>query len=265
MDYAVFIDPQVWVALFSEPATWFALLTLTAMEVVLGIDNIVFLSIVTNKLPEQERPRARRIGLSLALILRIGLLVAITWVMGLTEPVVEVYERTFSGRDLILGIGGLFLLAKATHEIFETLEFPDGDEQVLRASKAAAFGSVVLQIAILDIVFSLDSVITAVGMAKHLQVMVVAVVISIIIMMIFAGAIGNFIHRYPSMKVLALSFLIMIGVMLVAEALGQHINKGYIYFAMAFSLGVEVLSLGLRGGGGARSRDRGDLGTDPPQ
>ena len=246
MDVGTYLDPQVWIALFSEPSTWVALLTLTALEVVLGIDNIVFLSIVTNKLPEEQRPKARKIGLSLALILRVALLVGVTWIMGLTKPVFTVFEHAVSARDLILGIGGLFLLAKATHEIVETLEDPHHDELDIRRKKVASFGAIVFQIAVLDLVFSLDSVITAVGMAKHIQVMIIAVVIAIIIMMVFAGRISRFIDAYPSMKVLALSFLILIGVMLVAESMGQHINKGYIYFAMSFSLVVELLSLRLR-------------------
>jgi len=230
--------------LLSQPATYISLLTLTAMEVVLGIDNIVFISILTAKLPVQQQPLARRLGLSLALVLRLGLLLAISWVMGLTAPLFGVLGKLFSGRDLILLVGGLFLVGKATHEIHDKLEV--AHESEAGGFRANQFGLVLGQILLLDIVFSLDSVITAVGMVQSIPIMVTAMVISVGVMLIFAGHIGEFVNRHPTMKILALSFLILIGVMLVAEGMGQHIGKGYIYFAMAFSLAVEVLNLRLR-------------------
>ena len=230
-------------SIFSDASAWMALVTLTAMEIVLGIDNIVFISILTDKLPEEDQPRARSIGLALALFSRLALLFAISWVMGLTEPLLEVFDRSFSGRDLILIGGGLFLIAKATHEMFEKLEV-EGESR--RRHKTPSFTSIIIQIMLLDIVFSLDSVITAVGMAKHLLTMVIAMVIAVGVMLIFAKAISDFINRRPSMKILALSFLLLIGVMLMAEGMGQHIDKGYIYFAMAFSLFVELINLAVR-------------------
>ncbi len=220
-----------------------ALLTLTVLEVVLGIDNLVFLSILTGKLPEHERPRARRLGLALAMLMRIGLLFAITWVMRLVEPWFHVAGKPISGRDLILLLGGLFLIAKATWEIHDKLE---GEEHVSGRKAQAAFGAVIVQIMLLDIVFSLDSVITAVGMAKHIEVMVAAVVVAVGAMLVFAGAVSGFVERHPTIKMLALSFLILIGVMLVADGFGKHVEKGYVYFAMAFSLGVELLNMRLR-------------------
>ena len=230
--------------LFTDPDTYVSLLTLTAMEVVLGIDNIVFISILTARLPPAEQPKARRLGLSLALILRLGLLFALSWVMGLTAPLFSVGSRGFSGRDLILLSGGLFLLAKATHEIYVKLEGPE--EAHAASGGGSAFGWILVQILALDIVFSLDSVITAVGMAQHLVVMVIAMVVAVGLMLVFAGAIGDFVNRHPSMKILALAFLLLIGVMLVAEGMGQHVGKGYIYFAMAFSLTVELLNMRFR-------------------
>jgi predicted tellurium resistance membrane protein TerC len=221
-----------------------ALATLTLLEVVLGIDNIVFLSILTSRLPPHLQPRARRLGLLLAMGMRIALLLALGWVMRLTTPLFSVASYAFSGRDLILLLGGLFLIAKATWEIHDKLE---AHEVAAGARPAAAsFGAVLVQIALLDIIFSLDSVITAVGMARHIAIMVAAVVVAIAVMMVFAEAISGFIERHPTMKMLALSFLILIGVMLVIEGLGQHVDKGYIYFAMAFSLGVEVLNMRMR-------------------
>jgi predicted tellurium resistance membrane protein TerC len=221
-----------------------ALLTLTLLEVVLGIDNIVFISILTGKLPPDQRGRARRIGLSLAMLMRIGLLFALTWVMKLTAPLFTLAGTHLSGRDLILLGGGLFLIAKATWEIHDKLE---GAEHAHGPTKkAVTFGSVIAQILVLDIVFSLDSVITAVGMAQHLLIMVTAVVVAVGVMLVFAGAVGDFVERHPTVKMLALSFLILIGVMLVAEGAGQHIPKGYVYFAMAFSLLVEMLNLRMR-------------------
>jgi len=225
-----------------QPETLISLLTLTAMEVVLGIDNVVFLSILTDKLPREQQPLARRLGLGLALIVRIGLLFAISWVMSLTAPLFAVAGKGFSGRDLILLGGGLFLLGKATHEIHGKLEV-EGDRP---KGGTASFGLVLVQILAIDVVFSLDSVITAVGMAQHVAVMVIAMVIAVGFMLAFAGAISAFVDRHPTMKILALSFLLLIGVMLVAEGMGQHIGKGYIYFGMAFALGIELLNMRVR-------------------
>jgi len=230
--------------LLTQPEVYVSLLTLTAMEIVLGIDNIVFISILTGKLPPEEQGRARTIGLSLALILRVGLLFAISWVMGLTEPLFELFDKTFSGRDLILLGGGLFLVAKATHEIHDKLEVSHTDEG--GQAKRRNFALILAQIMVLDIVFSLDSVITAVGMAQHVFVMVIAMMVAVGIMLVFSGAISDFVNRHPSMKILALSFLLLIGVMLIAEGMGQHVSKGYIYFAMSFSLAVELLNMRMR-------------------
>jgi predicted tellurium resistance membrane protein TerC len=232
-------------SIFADGDTWVALLTLTVMEVVLGIDNVIFISILADRLPRAEQQRARVLGLSLALVLRIGLLFAITWIMGLTRPLFSVAGQALSGRDLILGLGGLFLIGKSTHEIYAKLEVDDEDGGAGAAARPSLAFTVV-QILLLDVVFSLDSVITAVGMAQELLVMVIATVIAVGIMLIFAGRIGEFVNRHPSMKILALSFLLLIGVMLVAEALDQHVNKGYIYFAMAFSLAVELLNMRFR-------------------
>ena len=230
--------------LLAQPETYVSLLTLTVMEIVLGIDNIVFISILTGKLPPSQQPAARQLGLSLALIFRLGLLFAISWVMGLTTPLFSLAGKTFSGRELILLGGGLFLLAKATHEIHDKLEVAH-DERT-RAPGAGAFGLILVQILALDIVFSLDSVITAVGMAQHVFVMVIAMVIAVGVMLVFARSIGDFVNRHPTIKILALSFLLLIGVMLILEGMGQHVGKGYIYFAMAFSLGVELLNMRMR-------------------
>jgi predicted tellurium resistance membrane protein TerC len=231
--------------IWTRPETWISLATLAAMEIVLGVDNIVFLTILAGKLPRAQQPLARRLGLGAALGTRLALLFAITWLMGLTSDLFFVLGKGMSGRDLILGAGGLFLIAKATFEIHDKLEV--GHEERAARGGRASFGWTILQIAILDIVFSLDSVITAVGMAQHLEVMVVAMVVAVGVMLVFAGAIGRFVDDHPTVKMLALSFLILIGVMLVAEALDQHIPRGYVYFAMAFSLGVELLNLRLRG------------------
>jgi predicted tellurium resistance membrane protein TerC len=231
---------------WSHPETWISLATLAAMEIVLGVDNIVFLTILAGKLPKAQQPLARRLGLAAALGTRLLLLLAITWLMGLTANLFSVVGRGFSGRDLILGGGGLFLIGKATFEIHDKLEV--AHETQASAGGKASFGWTILQIALLDIVFSLDSVITAVGMAQHLQVMVVAMVVAVGVMLVFAGPIGRFVDAHPTVKMLALSFLILIGVMLVAESLGQHIPRGYVYFAMAFSLAVELLNLRLRSG-----------------
>ncbi len=232
--------------LLSSPETWISLATLSAMEIVLGIDNIVFLSILAGRLPREEQPRARRLGLAFALATRLALLFAISWVMRLTAPLFHLLGHGWSGRDLILLAGGLFLMAKATHEIHDKLEVRFEKELEGAAAKRASFWMVILQIGVLDIVFSLDSVITAVGMARHLAIMVAAMVLAVGVMLVFAGAIGEFVERHPTMKMLALSFLLLIGVMLVAESFGKHIEKGYIYFAMAFSFAVELLNMRVR-------------------
>jgi predicted tellurium resistance membrane protein TerC len=230
---------------FTDPQHWIALVTLTALEIVLGIDNIIFISILTGKLPPHEQGKARRLGLGLAMITRVGLLFSLTWIMRLTDPVFTVMAKEISGRDIILIGGGLFLLGKSTVEIHEKLE---GDEPVRAAGRAGvSFAGIIVQVLLLDVVFSLDSVITAVGMTSQLGIMVAAVVIAVIFMMIASGAISGFVHRHPTIKMLALSFLLLIGVSLIAEGLGQHISKGYIYFAMAFSVFVEMLNLRIRG------------------
>ena len=229
-------------ALLGDPATWASLVTLTAMEIVLGIDNIVFLTILAGKLPPEQQPRARRLGLVLALGTRLLLLFAITWLMGLTRVLFTLLGRGFTGRDLILGAGGLFLLGKATFEIHQKLEEGPADPAAASAG-SASFVGVLLQIALLDVVFSLDSVITAVGMAGHLAVMVAAMVLAVGAMVLFAGTVARFVERHPTMKMLALSFLLLIGVLLVAEAVGGHIDRGYVYFAMAFSFAVEMLNI----------------------
>jgi predicted tellurium resistance membrane protein TerC len=226
-----------------EPQTWIALLTLTALEIVLGIDNIVFISILASRLPEHSQPRARRIGLAAALITRIALLFSLTWVVGLTEPIFSVAGMEVSGRDLILAGGGLFLLAKSTKEIHERLE---GEDEHARPKAAPSFAGVIAQIALLDIIFSLDSVITAVGMARQLWVMVTAVVIAVGIMMLASESISSFVNHHPTVKMLALSFLLLIGFSLIVEAFEFHIPKGYIYFAMGFSVFVEMLNLRAR-------------------
>jgi predicted tellurium resistance membrane protein TerC len=229
--------------IFSDPANWLALGTLLLLEIVLGIDNIVFISILAGKLPVDQRKRARILGLSLALITRILLLFTITWIMRLTMPLFAVLGRGFSGRDLILIAGGLFLIAKSTHEMHARLE---GEPQHRETRGGASFASVIAQILILDVVFSLDSVITAVGMVDELAIMVTAVVLSVLFMLAFSGIVSDFVDRHPTVKMLALAFLLLIGVVLVADGVGQHISKGYIYFAMAFSLAVEILNLRAR-------------------
>ena len=222
---------------------WIALVTLTILEIVLGIDNIVFISILAGKLPVEDRARARKIGLSLAMFIRIALLWSITWVMRLTTPWFVAFGNEISGRDMILLVGGLFLIAKSTHEIHEKLE---GEEGHGTAKAAASFVGIIIQILLLDIVFSLDSVITAVGMAKDLAVMVLAVIVAVGVMLVSAGAISDFVERHPTVKMLALSFLLLIGVSLIGEGLDQHIPKGYIYFAMGFSIFVEMINLRVR-------------------
>ena len=225
----------------TSPEAWIALVTLTVLEIVLGIDNIVFISILAGKLPARDQQRARRLGLTLAMFTRILLLLSITWVMRLTAPLFTLVGRAFSGRDLILLVGGLFLLWKSTREIHDSLEGPE-QNGALQGKGVATFGGVLVQIALLDIVFSLDSVITAVGMARHVGVMIAAIVAAVGVMLLAAGAISSFVHRHPTVKMLALSFLLLIGVTLVAEGLGQHVSKGYVYFAMGFSLLVEILN-----------------------
>jgi predicted tellurium resistance membrane protein TerC len=221
-----------------------SLVTLTAMEIVLGIDNVVFIAILVGRLPTGQQALARRLGLTLALVIRIGLLLMISWIMGLTEPLFSVFKGQISGRDLILIGGGLFLIIKATWEIYDKVE---GDHHASAAGKGRAqFTWVLAQILVLDIVFSLDSVITAVGMANHVPVMVIAMVLAMLVMLVSAAPIGGFVERHPSVKILALAFLLLIGVMLVAEGMGTHMDKGYIYVAMAFSLFVEMLNLHYR-------------------
>src|SRR5262245_24459328 len=222
-----------------------ALVTLTAMEIVLGIDNVVFLAILVGRLPGRQQTFARRLGLTLALAMRIGLLLAITWIMGLTAPLFSVLGRGVSGRDLILVGGGLFLIAKATWEIYDKVEVEHAPAEAGAAARAVLV-LVLLQIVALDLVFSLDSVITAVGMANDIAIMVVAMVLAMLVMLVSARAVSDFVNRHPSVKLLALAFLLLIGVMLVAEGAGTHVDKGYIYFAMAFSLLVELLNLRYR-------------------
>jgi len=226
-----------------NPQIWIALLTLTVLEIVLGVDNIIFISILAGKLPAAERDKARRVGLALAMLMRIALLLSLTWVMKLTSPLFSAFGHGISGRDLILLVGGMFLIGKSTFEIHEKLEGTEGHSS---AKAAATYRGVIVQIMLLDIIFSLDSVITAVGMAQQVSVMIAAVVISVIFMMWWSSAIGDFVERHPTIKMLALSFLILIGVNLVADGLGQHIPKGYTYFAMAFSVMVEMINLKLR-------------------
>ena len=225
----------------SDPQAWIALATLTALEIVLGIDNIVFISILSDKLPREQQPKARMVGLALAMFGRVALLLSIAWIMRLTTDLFAILGEGFSGRDLILIAGGLFLIGKSTFEIHDKME--GGSDHRVPRSRAASFASVIVQILLLDLVFSLDSVITAVGMADDVPVMVAAIVIAVGVMMLSAGAISTFIARHPTIKMLALSFLLLIGVMLVAEGFDQHVPKGYIYSAMAFSLFVEMLNL----------------------
>ncbi len=227
-----------------DPEVWIALATLTALEIVLGIDNIIFISILTAKLPPAQQPKGRTLGLAMAMLMRIGLLFSLSWVMGLTKPLFTLIHHEISGRDLILILGGLFLLAKSTHEIHDKLE---GEKEHRSAGAGkGVFWSVIIQIMLLDIVFSLDSVITAVGMSDRILVMVAAVMIAVGFMMVFSGKISAFVHDHPTVKILALSFLLLIGVNLIAEGFHQHIPKGYIYFAMAFSVFVEMLNLRIR-------------------
>ncbi|MEO8370748.1 MAG: TerC family protein [Candidatus Solibacter sp.] len=239
----------------SSPEGWIALVTLTVLEIVLGIDNIVFISILAGKLPASQQARARNLGLALAMITRVLLLLSLTWIMRLTAPLFAVWGRDISGRDLILLTGGVFLLWKSTHEIHQQVE---GEPAVERAAgRAITMGAVLVQIAILDIVFSLDSVITAVGMVEEVSIMMVAIMLAVGFMIFTAGPVSAFVDRHPTVKVLALSFLLLIGVTLIAEGLGQHISKGYVYFAMAFSVFVEVLN--------QRARKRRGTAIDAPK
>lgn len=235
------------IELFSTPEAWISLATLAMLEIVLGIDNIVFITILAGKLPEEQRALARKLGLALALISRLALLASLRWVMSLQTPLFNAFGFAVSGRDLILIVGGLFLIAKATIEIYDKVEAKHPSPGALEAGVSAArLGPILVQIMILDIVFSLDSVITAVGMVDDLRIMSLAVVLAVIVMLIFANPVGDFVERRPTIKILALAFLVMIGVLLVAEGTGAHFEKGYVYFAMAFSLCVEMINLRFR-------------------
>jgi predicted tellurium resistance membrane protein TerC len=229
--------------LLADPQAWIALATLTALELVLGIDNVIFISILVDKLPDAQRERARRIGLFMAMFMRIGLLMVLSWIVGLVAPLFTVLGQAISGRDLILIAGGLFLIYKSTGEIHQSLE---GEEGHASSAVKATFSAVILQIMVVDIVFSLDSIITAGGMVDRIEVMIAAVVASVGLMMLFAATIGRFVSDHPTIKMLALAFLVVVGVVLIAEGFDQHVPKGYVYFAMAFSLGVELLNIRMR-------------------
>ncbi len=229
--------------LLSSPQAWMAFITLTLLELVLGIDNVIFISILVDKLPQQQRELARRLGLFMAMFMRLGLLFLLAWIVGLVAPLFTLLGHEISGRDLILIGGGLFLVWKSTTEIHGSLEGEDGHAS---AAVKASFAAVIVQIMIIDLVFSLDSIITAVGMVDDLRVMVAAVFVSVVLMLIFAGPIGRFVSDHPTIKVLALSFLVVVGVVLIAEGFDHHVPKGYVYFAMAFSLGVELLNIRMR-------------------
>lgn len=229
--------------LITSPQAWIAFATLTALELVLGIDNIIFISILVDKLPPERREFARRLGLFMAMFMRIGLLLVLAWIVGLVEPLISIMENEISGRDLILILGGLFLIWKSTSEIHQSLE---GEEAHASSAVKATLGAVILQIMIIDLVFSLDSIITAVGMVDDVRIMIAAVIFSVALMMVFAAPIGHFVSAHPTIKMLALSFLVVVGVVLVAEGFGEHVPKGYVYFGMAFSLAVEMLNIRLR-------------------
>ena len=229
--------------LLSNPQTWIAFATLTALELVLGIDNIIFISILVDKLPKAKQELARRIGLFMAMFMRIGLLLVLAWIVGLVTPLFNIMGQDISGRDLILILGGLFLIWKSTSEIHQSME---GEEHTVGGAAVATFASVIVQIMIIDMVFSLDSIITAVGMVDDVRIMIAAVIASVALMMLFASPIGKFVSNHPTIKMLALAFLVVVGVVLVAEGLGHHVPKGYVYFGMAFSLGVEMLNIRLR-------------------
>ncbi|MCE4554465.1 TerC family protein [Pelomonas cellulosilytica] len=232
--------------LLTNPQTWIALATLTALELVLGIDNIIFISILVDKLPKARQELARRLGLFMAMFMRIGLLLMLAWIVGMVEPLFTVFGKDISGRDLILIGGGLFLIWKSTGEIHGSLEGEDETQEGSGSKAKAALAAVILQIMVVDLVFSLDSIITAVGMVDDVRIMIAAVVCSVGLMMLFAGPIGRFVSEHPTIKMLALSFLVVVGVVLVAEGFGHHVPKGYIYFAMAFSLVVEMMNIKMR-------------------
>ncbi|RST56182.1 TerC family protein [Variovorax sp. MHTC-1] len=232
------------IELLTDPQVWIAFATLTALELVLGIDNIIFISILVDKLPPARREFARRVGLFMAMFMRIGLLLVLAWIVGLVAPLFSVLGKDISGRDLILILGGLFLIWKSTSEVHQSLEGGHGEEKP--SAVGATFASVILQIMLIDLVFSLDSIITAVGMVDDVRVMIAAVVASVGLMMLFAGPIGRFVSNHPTIKMLALSFLVVVGVVLVAEGFGHHVPKGYVYFAMAFSVTVEMLNIRMR-------------------
>lgn len=234
------------IALLTEPAAWLSLVTLTVLEIVLGIDNIIFLSILVSRLKREQQARARVVGLALAMLTRIALLFSITWMITLTEPVFAAFGQDVSGRDLILFAGGAFLLWKSVMEIHDSLEGPPDEEQTRNVRVMAGFVPVVVQIAVIDIVFSLDSVFTAVGLAQHVEIMVVAIVIAVGVMMFVAKSINEFIDRHPTIKILALAFLILVGIALIADSLEFHIPKGYLYFAMAFAFAVEMINIRVR-------------------
>jgi len=231
------------IELLTDPQAWMAFLTLTALELVLGIDNIIFISILVDKLPPAQRPFARRVGLFMAMFMRLGLLLALSWIVGMVAPLFTVLGQEISGRDLILILGGLFLIWKSTGEIHQSLE---GEEGEASSAVKGTLTAVIVQIMLIDVVFSLDSIITAVGMVDNVPVMMAAVVASVGLMMLFSGAIGNFVSEHPTIKMLALSFLVVVGVVLLAEGFDNHVPKGYIYFAMAFSVVVEMLNIRLR-------------------
>ncbi|HEV3209708.1 MAG TPA: TerC family protein [Chthoniobacterales bacterium] len=232
-----------WISWVADPNVWASLVTLTFLEIVLGIDNVIFISILTSKLPRAQQARARTLGLGLALVTRILLLVSIKWLMGLTNPLFVLFSHEFSGKDLILLSGGLFLIAKSTQEIHAKLE---GEQRRPDAKLHGGFAQTIIQILLLDIVFSLDSVITAVGMAQHLPVMIAAVTIALVVMLVAAGVVSNFVEMHPTIRMLGMAFLILIGVVLVADGFGQHVERGYIYFAIVFAAAVEMLNLRLR-------------------
>ncbi len=248
----------------SNPEIWVAFLTLTALEIVLGIDNIIFISILVGRLPNEQQPKARFFGLALAMGTRILLLLSIAWVMRLTNDLFTVFEHGVSGRDLILFFGGLFLLFKSTMEIWHSVEGEEEQGSAAGGAAKASFVGIILQIAVIDIVFSLDSVITAVGLVDNVQVMIAAIVIAVGVMMLAAGTISDFIEKHPTLKILALSFLIVVGTLLVAEAFGAHVPKGYVYFAMVFSLGVEAINIRMRKAMNRKLKEPVKLGKDIP-
>ena len=235
--------------IFLQSEAWIALLTLSLLEIVLGIDNIIFISLLTNKLPEEKRRSARTAGIGAALILRVLMLLGITWIIGFTQPIFTIFDFTATGRDLVLLGGGLFLIGKSTSEIHHKVDQSghDADKRQMKRKATRSFSSIIIQIALLDIVFSFDSILTAIGMTEEILIMIIAVVVSLVVMLIFAGRIAAFIEKHPTLQVLALAFLILIGFVLIADGLHQHISKGYIYFAVAFSLAVETINIRLRG------------------